>query len=357
VQGLSLSAAYRPADGPAAGGDFYDLFELGDRRVGVVLGDVSGHGRDSVAQAALARYTLRTVLADGHGPGEALARADRLLERDLPPHFVTVVAAVYDDRTGELTYARAGHAAPIVLGAEHHPEAEASAPPIGMGLGESWPEFRLEMTEGVSVCLFTDGLEDARVAGARLGRDAVTRLLAAHDVPNPARRPNNAATSPTRCATTPRPSCSDGAERPAGGPDRVLPVSLYDWLLFLHVLAAFLLVAGVVAYGVVVFGGGGIAAHRALVPPALALWNVGGIGVLILGIWLAIEVDAYEVWDGWIIAAIVLWFVASAAGGPLSRGLRAGDTALDAGRARVLVTVMALASLALLLDMIFKPGA
>ena len=133
-------------------------------------------------------------------------------------------------------------------------------------------------------------------------------------------------------------------------------MSLYDWLLFLHVLAAFLLVAGLVAYGVIVLGGVG-AARRVLAGPALAMWNAGGIGVLVLGVALAIEVDAYQPWDGWILAAIVLWFVASGAGGPLSRGVREQTAGRDPGRARVLFAVMALATAALLVDMIFKPGA
>jgi hypothetical protein len=130
-------------------------------------------------------------------------------------------------------------------------------------------------------------------------------------------------------------------------------VSLYEWLLFLHVLAAFLLVAGVAAYGVLVLGAGGAAARRALAPPALALWNAGGIGVLLFGVWLALEVDGYELWDGWIIGAIVLWLIASAAGGRLSREVREAVP----GAARMLFAVMALSSLLLLIDMIFKPGA
>ena len=96
-------------------------------------------------------------------------------------------------------------------------------------------------------------------------------------------------------------------------------MSLYEWLLFLHVLAAFLLVAGLAAYGVLVLGSGGEATRRALDAPAMALWNVGGLGVLVLGIWLALHVDGYELWDAWIVAAIVLWLIASGAGGRLSR--------------------------------------
>jgi hypothetical protein len=132
-------------------------------------------------------------------------------------------------------------------------------------------------------------------------------------------------------------------------------MSLYEWLLFLHVLAAFLLVAGLVAYNVLFLGGGGAAVSRALGPPALALWNVGGLGVLVFGVWLALEADGYELWDGWIIAALVLWLVASAAGGRLGAGVREGES-LQVDRARVLLVVMSLATVALLLDMIFKPG-
>jgi uncharacterized membrane protein len=133
-------------------------------------------------------------------------------------------------------------------------------------------------------------------------------------------------------------------------------MSLYEWLLLLHVLAAFALVAGVASYGVMVFGATD-AARRALAPPAVALWNAGALGVLVFGVWLALEVDGYEVWDGWIVTAIVLWLIASAAGGRLARALREGIARSEAGRARVLVAVMSLATAALLLDMIVKPGA
>ena len=187
LDGVAVTAAYRPADGPAAGGDFYDVFTLGEDRVCVLLGDVSGHGRESVTQAALARYTLRTLLADGHRPAEALARADTLLARDLQPNFVTVIAGVYEPSSGELTYAKAGHAPPIVLGTAHDPDAEEPAPPIGLGVGEGWPEYRVRLGEGVTVCLFTDGLQDAQVGDTRVGRAAVERMLAAHDIPDAGR--------------------------------------------------------------------------------------------------------------------------------------------------------------------------
>ncbi len=134
-------------------------------------------------------------------------------------------------------------------------------------------------------------------------------------------------------------------------------MSLYEWLLFLHLVAAFLLVSGVVAYGVLVFGRADAAVSRALGPPALGLWNAGGLGVIVFGVWLALEVDGYELWDGWIIAAIVLWFVGSGAGGRLGAEVREGKSVAQIDGARAIVAVMALSTLLLLIDMIWKPGA
>jgi hypothetical protein len=134
-------------------------------------------------------------------------------------------------------------------------------------------------------------------------------------------------------------------------------MSLYEWLLLLHLLAAFLLVAGLVAYAVIVYGSGHAVVSRTLGPTAAALWNAGGLGVIVFGVWLALEVDGYELWDAWIIAAIVLWFVASGAGGRLGAGLREDRPVHAIDGSRTLVSVMAVATLLLLLDMIFKPWA
>jgi uncharacterized membrane protein len=134
-------------------------------------------------------------------------------------------------------------------------------------------------------------------------------------------------------------------------------MSTYEWLLFLHLLAAFLLVAGLVAYSVLVLSSGGEVVARVLGSPALALWNAGGIGTLVFGVWLALDVDGYELWDGWIIAALVLWLIGSGAAGRLGATVREGRSVRGMDGARVMVAVMALATLLLLVDMIFKPGA
>jgi hypothetical protein len=138
-------------------------------------------------------------------------------------------------------------------------------------------------------------------------------------------------------------------------------VNWYDWLLFLHVTAAFLTVAAVALY-VAIF----LAVRRftastpvaRLAPVAAVLWAIGGLSVIVFGIWLAIYVDAYQVWDGWLLAAIVLWAVASASGGQISKGYARDSAApLPESRALVLHVVLVVTVLALLVDMIYKPGA
>jgi hypothetical protein len=172
-----VSVAYRPAAGPAAGGDFYDVITLGPARTGLLLGDVSGHGREALRHAALVRYTVRTFLAAGHDPADALARADECLHSDLDGHFATVIAAVYDHDTHTLRYAKAGHHPPVILGTAHDPDAEPAAPPLGVGLGIHPEPCELTLDPGSTVCLFTDGLIEARRDGALLGRDTLVELL------------------------------------------------------------------------------------------------------------------------------------------------------------------------------------
>jgi hypothetical protein len=131
---LQLTVAYRPADGPAAGGDFYDAFALPDGRVGLLLGDISGHGRQALAKTTLVRFTVRAHLEAGLSPREALAISGRSLDGRLSDDFATVIAAIHDPIHGTLTFASAGHPPPLILGpAAHTPVTASSAPPIGAG--------------------------------------------------------------------------------------------------------------------------------------------------------------------------------------------------------------------------------
>ena len=134
VGALAASVAYRPAEGPGAGGDFYDVLPLAGGQTAVVIGDVSGHGRDALARTALARYTLRAYVEAGMEPGEALQIAGSVLAGKLEGDFITALIAVHDAGAGTLTYASAGHPPPIVVSSvPFKPVLAGGAPPLGVG--------------------------------------------------------------------------------------------------------------------------------------------------------------------------------------------------------------------------------
>jgi len=157
---------------------------------------------------------------------------------------------------------------------------------------------------------------------------------------------------------------------------------LNDWLLALHVLSAFALVAALVLFWILI-----VASRNIDEPgPTIAIGRVAivgnttiavGIGgTIVFGVWLAITLDAYKVWDGWVIAAIVLWAVAAGVGGRAGKEFtRAFDRAreLDAAGQTgpsdelkalnrtslglLLHSIASVLTLLILLDMIWKPGA
>lgn len=169
---VRTSVAYRPSDGPGAGGDFYDALTLPGDRAAFILGDVSGHGREAVAQTAFMRFTLRAYLEAGMGPREALQVAGPVIGQHLDSGvFATAVIAVHDPTASALVYACAGHPPPLVVGPER-PEAvlAASSPPIGLDLRTGLRETIQPLRPGAVICLYTDGLAEARKATRILGR-------------------------------------------------------------------------------------------------------------------------------------------------------------------------------------------
>jgi serine phosphatase RsbU (regulator of sigma subunit) len=176
---VGTSAAYRPADGPGAGGDFYDLFALEDGQLAVIVGDLSGHGRRALPHTALARFTLRAYLEAGLSPRNALQSAAPVLERQLGGSFATVAVATYHPRDRLLAYACSGHPPPIVLGSEPIALITASSsPPIGAGLPTGTRQTTVALPGESLVCFYTDGVTDARDGTRFFGAPRLERTLA-----------------------------------------------------------------------------------------------------------------------------------------------------------------------------------
>ena len=132
---------------------------------------------------------------------------------------------------------------------------------------------------------------------------------------------------------------------------------MYHALLFSNVLAAFFLAAAALIYSAFVLGS---PVNRATRLVAEILWGVGGLGVLAFGVWLAFNRPEYEIYDGWIIAALVLWVLMMGSGARASQGVKpAGDdSAVAVDRRTAFAHWMRIVWFtALLVVMIWKPGA
>ncbi|HWF32197.1 MAG TPA: PP2C family protein-serine/threonine phosphatase, partial [Solirubrobacteraceae bacterium] len=179
---VAVSVAYRPADGPAAGGDFYDVFALEPGKVAIVLGDVAGHGRGALTQAALTRYTLRAYMQAGLEPRAALALAGSVLSEPGEMQFATVVVAIYDSVAGSVTYASGGHPPPISIGFQTpEPPTVCCSAPVGCHLPTGRRQTTIAVPPGGRVCFFSDGLLEARTADGLLGRERLAELAAELD--------------------------------------------------------------------------------------------------------------------------------------------------------------------------------
>lgn len=159
-------------------------------------------------------------------------------------------------------------------------------------------------------------------------------------------------------------------------------MSLDDWLLALHVLSAFAYAGGTVLFSALVVivrrtdtPEGTVRLSPAVMVGNVAIWT-GAAGTIVLGIWLALSVGDYDLWDGWIVAALLLWLVSAEVGRRTGveymRGMTkaqelaaAGQTGSSAellalnrtSRGVALHVVTTLAVVLVIVDMIWKPGA
>ncbi|MFI5520811.1 SpoIIE family protein phosphatase [Streptomyces platensis] len=197
---VDLAYRYLPSDDRAGvGGDWFDVIGLSGTRVGLVVGDVVGHGLQAAATMGRLRTTVRALARLDLAPDELLGRLDDLVEQTAEEQAATVgtdlgtddvatgvtcLYAVYDPVSRRCTMARAGHLPPAVVdpeGGVSFPDLPAG-PPLGLG-GLPFESLELELPVGSLLALFTNGLVEARDRDVDEGLRILGGVLGEHRRP------------------------------------------------------------------------------------------------------------------------------------------------------------------------------
>jgi len=195
VSGLSVAARYEPMT--AVAGDFYDFLEIGDRRLGVLVADVSGHGVPAALIASMVKVAIAAQKAQADRPAAVLAGMNETLAGRLGGQYVTAAYLFLDPEAGLMRYSAAGHP-PLLRGRRDEPgshEIEENGLPLGLMDVAEYAQLEQPLRAGDRFLLYTDGLvdatngagefftlervKDAMAAGAGLTTEGVADLILA----------------------------------------------------------------------------------------------------------------------------------------------------------------------------------
>lgn len=175
--GLRVAVRYRPAESESlVGGDWYDAFLLPSGLVLLCVGDVAGHGVEAATEMVVLRNALRGLAMTGAGPSQLLTWLNSVAFHLTERVTATAVCALYDPETRRMSWARAGHLPPVVVGAD-----EARSLPLTRGIilgalpEAEFQEDEVQLRPGDTLLMFTDGLVERR--GTSL-EESLARLLA-----------------------------------------------------------------------------------------------------------------------------------------------------------------------------------
>jgi PAS domain S-box-containing protein len=188
---LEVASSYLPADpSGGVGGDWFDVIPLSGARVGLVIGDVVGHGISAAASMGRLRTAVQTLAAMEMSPDDLLAHLDDLVLRLSDEEaaagtagrstFIgaTCLYAVYDPVSRRCALARAGHPPPVVVAPDGHayfPEIPAG-PPLGLG-GMAFEATEIELPEDSLFGLYTNGLIGGRDHDVERGMSRLKEVL------------------------------------------------------------------------------------------------------------------------------------------------------------------------------------
>ncbi|KRE33661.1 ATPase [Mycobacterium sp. Soil538] len=176
-------ARYQAASPPLqVGGDWYDVVDLEDGRIAMIVGDCVGHGLTAATVMGQVRSACRALLFDNPSPAAALSRLDRFAARLPGAQCTTAVCAILETGTGELVYSSAGHPPPILVFADGTADILEGGHTIALGIrtGHHRPEARITVPAGATLMLYTDGLVERRGKALDDGISRAVGMLAEH---------------------------------------------------------------------------------------------------------------------------------------------------------------------------------
>lgn len=178
IPGVEIAARYIPASSDTqVGGDWYDVVPLPEGRIGLVIGDVAGHGPAAAATMGQLRMTVRAYALQNSAPASVMAGLHQLATQPPEMTMTTLLYLTYDPETGAIRYANAGHPPGLVMTGDGATWLDGqTSPPIGVSLTGHYAESGAQLAAGTTLLLYTDGLVERRSASIQNGLDRLHQL-------------------------------------------------------------------------------------------------------------------------------------------------------------------------------------
>jgi serine phosphatase RsbU (regulator of sigma subunit) len=177
--GVSFSAHFEPT--ASIGGDYYDVFRMGEARLAVAIGDVSGHGLSTGIVMAMVKAAMTTLIEEGADETSLFRRLNQLVYRSTERRaFMTLAFTVFDLAHGTIRHTNAGHIYPYILRRGHDLPIPIEGPSLPLGVRTELAVHTTETSlhEGDTIVYLSDGIVEAQDEnGEPLGFDQLERLL------------------------------------------------------------------------------------------------------------------------------------------------------------------------------------
>jgi len=183
--GVEVDTAYQPAlDEAEVGGDYFDVFPLGDGKLALVVGDVSGKGLEAATHTAEIKFALRAYLREHQKAGKSLTLLNSFLckcmqlEPGTPTFFVVMGLVILDLRSGVMEVAVGGTEPVLIVRVDKQVEAlPCQGMALGILVGEEYEALTLRLNPGDIIVMATDGITELRKDGVFLGSEGLAQLV------------------------------------------------------------------------------------------------------------------------------------------------------------------------------------